>query len=174
MERRIAIWGLAGAVLLSIVWGSPGAAKPKFGIKRLSGTRGKAAAPAAEPIQWQHDLRSAHRVAQSTGRPILIVVCGPGCAPCRRLMGETFADPALAATINERFVPVHLDYQKEGDKRAAEILEVKALPTCVVLNPEADLLGSSEGFVRAPEFGKLLQQTLEFQRTLEAERKNAE
>lgn len=167
MDRRRLGWVVLGAVFLSIVWGASGFAKSRFGIRRLSGTRAKAP---ADPIQWQHDLRSAHRVSQETGRPILIVVCGPGCAPCRRLTTETLGDSSLATFINTEFVPVHLDYRKPEDQRSAEILEVKALPTCVILNSQAELLGAVEGFVRPPEFTKLLYQTLAYQRKLEGER----
>lgn len=167
MDRRLLGWLVAGAVLLSIVWADSGFAKSRFSIRRLSGTRAKT--PAVDPIQWQHDLRSAHRVSQETGRPILIVVCGPGCAPCRQLTNETLAEPALAAFINTEFVPVHLDYAKAEDQRSAEILEVQVLPTCFVLNADADLLGKSEGFVRPPEYTKMLYRSLEYQRELAAE-----
>lgn len=168
MDRRRLSWLVLGAVFLSIVWGTSGFAKSRFSIRRLSGTRSKA--PAAAPIQWQHDLQTAHRLSQETGRPILIVVCGPGCAPCKRLTTETFADPALSAFINTEFVPVHLDCKKPEDRRSVEILEVSALPTSVVLNADAELLGKVEGFVRPPEFSKLLYQTLDYQRKLQAER----
>jgi thioredoxin-related protein len=167
MDRRQLGWVIFGAVLLSIVWGAAGFARPSFGIRRLSGSRPKA--PAAEPIQWHRDLRSAHRASQETGRPILIVVCGPGCAPCRRLTTETLGDESLATFINTEFIPVHLDYKKPEDQRSAEILEIKALPTCVILNSDAELLGAVEGFVRPPEFTKLLHQTLDYQQKLKAE-----
>lgn len=166
MDARRLGW-VAVAVLLSIVWAESGFAKSRFSIRRLSGSRAKT--PAADPIQWQHDLQTAHRVSRETGRPILIVVCGPGCAPCRRLLTETLTDPALAAFINTEFVPVHLDNGKPEDRRSVEILEVKALPTCVILNSDAELLASSEGFVRPPEFSKLLYRALDYQKALAAE-----
>lgn len=164
MDGRRIGWLVTGAVLISIVWGTSGFAKSRFSIRRLSGTQSKPAA--TDPIEWQHDLKSAHRVSQSTGRPMLIVVCGPGCAPCRRLTSETLGDPAVAAFINAEFVPVHLDYKRPEDQRAAEILEVKALPTCVILNADADLLGAIEGFVRPPEFTKVLHRALDYQREI--------
>src|SRR4051794_30297142 len=122
MDRRILPWGVVATVLVSVVWGTSGWAKPSL-IRRLSG---KTPAPAVDPIQWQPDLKSAHRVAAKSGRPILIVVGGPGCVYCKKLEGETLSDPSVASYINTAFVPVHLDWV--ADNRAAQVLEVKSLP----------------------------------------------
>ena len=47
-----------------------------------------------------------------------------------------------------------------------QILEVKSLPTTVILSPEADLLGSVEGFVKVREYASVLKQSIDFQKTL--------
>jgi thioredoxin-related protein len=112
-------------------------------------------------------LKEAHRVSLESGRPLLLVFGGPNCTYCRRLEAETLADPLLATYINTTFVPVHLDCVK--DKREAEILEVTNVPACVVLSPEADLLGTIVGFHKPQVFTQALTQALEFQRKLQAE-----
>ncbi|HTI52456.1 MAG TPA: thioredoxin family protein [Planctomycetaceae bacterium] len=165
MERRTIHRVLLGAILFSVVWGASGWAKPRF-IRRLSATK----TPAAEPIRWQPDLKTAQRVAQETGRPMLIVMGGDRCTYCKKLEAETLGDVSTATYINTSFVPVHLHWER--DQRAAQILEVKALPTCVILSPEADLLGSVEGFVKPPEFTRLLHQSLDFQRKLQSEKES--
>ena len=172
MERRVMRWSILGAILISALWVTAGwAAKPRL-IRKLSGTKSRSAERATVAIQWQPDLKAAHRVSQQTGRPMLIVVCGPNCAPCRQLVNETLTEASLATYINTAFVPVHLDYQR--DNRAAKILEVQALPTCVVLTSEADLLGTIEGYVRPSEFTSTLHQSLDYQRTLQASAAAAE
>jgi thioredoxin-related protein len=154
---------ILGTVLVSAVWaGSSG--KPSL-IRRLTG-RAKPAA-AATPIQWQPNLKEAHRVSLESGRPLLLLFGGPNCTYCRRLEAETLTDPALATYINTTFVPVHLDCVK--DRREAEILEVTNVPACVVLSPQADLLGTIVGFVKPGEFTRALSQSIEFQRKLQAE-----
>jgi thioredoxin-related protein len=163
MERRRVRWVLMGAILFSVVWGTSGWAKSRF-IRRLAGIKGRETA--AEPIRWQPDLKAAQRLAQESGRPILIVMGGDRCAYCKKLEAETLGDAATANYVNASFVPVHLHWER--DQRAAQILEIKALPTCVVLSPEADLLGSVEGFVKPQEFTQLLHESLEFQRKLQA------
>ena len=49
-------------------------------------------------------------------------------------------------------------------------LEVKSLPTSIILSSEADLLGSIEGFVATREFAEVLHKSIEFQRTLRDEK----
>src|SRR5262245_48045663 len=107
MDRRILTWAVAATVMMSAAWEASGWEKPSF-IRRLSGTKSKNA-PAGEPIQWQPDLKTAHRVAARTGRPILIVVGGPGCVYCKKLEAETLGDASVSSYINTAFVPVHLD-----------------------------------------------------------------
>jgi thioredoxin-related protein len=171
MERRSIHRVLTGAILFSVVWGTSGWAKSRF-IRRLAGIKGRETAAAAEPIRWQPDLKSAQRLALESGRPILIVMGGDRCAYCKKLEVETLGDAATANYVNTSFVPVHLHWER--DQRAARILEVKALPTCVVLSPEADLLGSVEGFVKPSEFAQLLHQSLEYQRKLQEEQEPAD
>src|SRR5262249_21702359 len=105
MERRLVLGTVLGTVLVSVVWaGSSG--KPSL-LKRLTG-RAKPAAT-VNPIEWQPNLKDAHRVSLETGRPLLILITGPGCAPCRKLKAETLSDPLLSTFINRTFVPVQLD-----------------------------------------------------------------
>ena len=99
---------------------------------------------------------------------MLVVFGAQWCAYCRKLEAETLAHSSVANHVNATFVPVHLDFEK--DRRIAEILEVRSLPTTVILSPEADLLGSVEGYVRPAEFSQVLQQSLDFQQTLAEER----
>jgi thioredoxin-related protein len=169
MLKRIARDATLGAILVSTVCGVSVMARPKF-MQRTSATQTKpaAAAPVESPIQWQRDLRTAQRISKSTGRPILVVFGASWCTYCKKLEAETLGHPSLAEYINTAFVPVHLDFDK--DRRAAQILEVKSLPACVVLSAEADLLGTVEGYVRPPEFNKTLNLALDYQRQLQAER----
>jgi len=124
-----------------------------------------AKAPKTAPaVQWLDDLETARRASVATGRPMLIVFGGQHFVFCKKLDREVFMHPVIARYINTAFIPVHLDFEK--NTRAAKILEVKSLPTSVILSSEADLLGSVEGFVATREFAEVLHKSIEFQRTL--------
>jgi thioredoxin-related protein len=114
-----------------------------------------------------HDLHAAQRASVATGRPKLIVVGGRKCHYCKKLDAEVFANPTVARYINASFIPVHLDHEKHA--RETQILEVRSLPTSVILSPEADLLGSIEGYVNVREYAVVLHQAVEYQRSLRDE-----
>ena len=170
MDRRTLRWSVLGLVAASSLAGASAWAKPRFFSR--TGQNAKATQPAAEqaPIQWLYDLKTAQRFSAATGRPMLIVFGAPWCTYCKKLEREVLGHPTLSNYINSAFIPVHLDFENERDKRIAQVLEVKSLPTSVILSPGADLLGTVEGYVKTNEFAQVLQQSLEFQRTLKAER----
>ncbi len=95
-------------------------------------------------VQWQTDLRAAHKLAVAQQKPMLIVFGADWCGYCKKLEQETLAHPELAGYVNKTFIPVHLDADK--DAKVLEILGVKGLPCSVVLNPAAEEIARIEGF----------------------------
>lgn len=127
---------LVGAIAISAV----GAGKPKSEV--------------TSKIQWQTDLKAAHKISVESNRPMLVVFDAKWCTYCRKMDGTTFADPKLASYVNDAFVPVHLDLTKS--EAIAEILEVKRIPCTVALSPRADLLGRLEGYVNTDQYHSTL------------------
>src|SRR5690348_15029895 len=95
-----------------------------------------AATPAAKKgVKWQTDLQEAHKISVKEKRPMLIVFGAPSCVYCKKLENEHFTDQKFVEYVNEQFVVVKLDYSEEKNQKAAKVLEVKNLPTSVVLSP---------------------------------------
>jgi thiol:disulfide interchange protein len=99
----------------------------------------------AQPIHWYAGLKIAHEESQRTGRPMLVVFKADWCDHCKRLDRETFSDARVARYINESFVPLELDLER--DAGIAKALEVERIPCTLALNPQADLLGRIVGYV---------------------------
>lgn len=108
----------------------------------------------APNIHWHGDLKTAHKQAVSEGKPILVVFGAEWCGFCKKLERQTLNTPEMTQYINENFVPVHLDLDKE--QKIGAILEVQALPCTVVLSPDADLLGKINGYQTAGPYQKSL------------------
>jgi thioredoxin-related protein len=155
MNRRIIRWGLCGLLLTSVAFGASVSNKKSFGGK-------KAPSVLPQSVQWMTDLEKAHHQSLATGKPMLIVFGGPGCQYCKKLDREVLHHATIQKYIQQNFIPVHLDTSK--NLREAEILEVTSLPTTYILSPEADLLGSVEGFVSVKQFATVLKQSADLNR----------
>lgn len=140
MDRRQFCWSLAG-----------GGAALAYGVVTQAAFQPK--------IQWNKDLKTAHKLAVQRNKPILIVFSASWCTYCHKLLRETLGERPMVAFVEQNFIPVVLDYDK--DTRIAKILEVESLPCTVVLSPQADLLVQSSGFAQAPAFRETLQTALD-------------
>jgi thioredoxin-related protein len=167
MDRRIVRWGMSGLLVTSMAVGAIAATNPADSKRKTNQSPQSTQPPQAAPsIRWIYDLQSAHKQCLVTGKPMLIVCGGPSCIYCRKLEKEVLGNSTIARYINNTFIAVHLDCKK--DQRAVEILEIRSLPTTVILSPEADLLGSIEGFVKIQDYASVLKQSVEFQKSLKA------
>jgi|SRR5579872_3032929 len=168
MDRRIIRWGTSGLLLTAVTMGAVAANKPAASSRKAQQSPQSTQVPQSAPaIKWVYDLKTAHEQSLATGKPMLIVCGGPWCVYCKKLEKEVLGHPTIAKYINRTFIAVHLDSEK--DQRAVQILEVKSLPTTMILSPDADLLGSVEGFVKVRDYATVLKQSIDFQKTLRNE-----
>lgn len=141
MKRPAAICTLFTATFLALVV-VQGA--PPFQLLRHS-----------EPqLNWQTNLQAAHKLATAQNKPMLLVFGADWCHYCKKLEKETLNSQEIATYVNDSFVPIHLDVDK--DKQVAQILKVGSLPCTIVLSPHADLLGRIEGFQAIAPYHKQL------------------
>ena len=128
-----------------------------------------AAPPEGSGIDWQTDLKAAHKLAVRQQKPMLVVFGADWCFYCKKLEGETLGNRLMADYVRREFIPVHLDFDR--DEKTAEILEVKSLPCTVILSPKVDLLGRIDGYVKPSEYYTGLQKARALQaRIAQAER----
>ncbi|AWM40101.1 thiol:disulfide interchange protein precursor [Gemmata obscuriglobus] len=104
----------------------------------------------AQEIQWRHDYAAARKEAAETGRPLLLDFGTDACAWCRKFDATTFRDPRAVKLLNERFVPVKLDGNKE--QRLTAALRIDGFPTLVIATPEGKVVGRHAGYVDGSQF----------------------
>ncbi len=113
-------------------------------------------ASAQQTVRWQSDLEGAKREAFRTNRLVLIHYWATWCPACYRMENEVFVQPAVAAAVHERFVPVKLNFDHyQADARA---MGVTILPTAIVISPDGQVVEKLPGFVQPDEYVALLAQ----------------
>jgi thioredoxin-related protein len=112
----------------------------------------------AEEVEWRDDYNKARQEAADKGRPLLLDFGTENCLWCKQLDLRTFKDPALAALLNERFVPLKLDGARNAP--LVEALHIQNYPTLVFAAPDGRIIGYQEGFVEAPRLREQLQRVL--------------
>ncbi len=115
-------------------------------------------APGAAEIQWRTDYGSALREAQDKNLPLVIDFGTVNCYWCRKLEEITFRDAKVIGVVNERFIPLKLDGEKELS--LVQALRITSYPTIVFAAPDKHILGTLEGFQEAGKFLDGLQRAL--------------
>ncbi|MET0291565.1 MAG: thioredoxin domain-containing protein [Steroidobacteraceae bacterium] len=70
---------------------------------------------ADDPVHWYPWGPEAFAEAVRTGKPVLLSIGYSSCHWCHVMARESFADPATAAAINERFVSIKVDREERPD-----------------------------------------------------------
>lgn len=50
----------------------------------------------AQEVSWGTDIQTAWKKAQTTNRPLLVIVTSSSCPHCRKMESKTLAAPAVA------------------------------------------------------------------------------
>jgi thioredoxin-related protein len=112
----------------------------------------------AQEVRWRSDYNQARKEAQEKNRPLLLDIGTENCFWCRKLDGTTFRHPSVVALLNERFIPLKVDGEKQT--LLTQSLNVQSYPTLVLAAPDGKILGALEGYQEAARFHEQLQRVL--------------
>lgn len=112
----------------------------------------------AQEVQWRTEYAAARREATEKNRPLLLDFGTDSCYWCKQLDTRTFSEPAVARLLNERFIPLKINAQRDAD--LAGRLRIQTYPTLVIAAPDGRILGTQEGFIEAVRFHEQLQRVL--------------
>jgi thioredoxin-related protein len=119
-----------------------------FGLAVLGGPA------AAEEVQWLHDYNRARKEAEAKNRPLILDIGTENCFWCKKLDATTFRDPAIVTALNEQFVPLKVN--AERDEVLANALHIQSYPTLVLAAPDGKILGTFAGYMEAAQMRELL------------------
>lgn len=110
------------------------------------------AARAAEGIAWQA-LEPSFAIGKQERRKLFLYFFADWCTYCKQMERTTFRDPAVVAMLNQNFVPVRINADREA--AVAARYRVQPLPTIIFLTPEGQQM-SRPGFIPAEQMMVLL------------------
>jgi thioredoxin-related protein len=108
----------------------------------------------AQEVAWKRDYSSARREATETGKPILLDFGTEACGWCRKQDATTFRDPRVIKLLNERFIAVKIDADR--DPRLAQSLSIESYPTMVLASAEGKVLARQVGYADAEKLLAML------------------
>lgn len=112
----------------------------------------------AQTIQWRHDYTSARKEAEKAGKPLILDFGTKSCYWCRRLEVDTLANPTVAKTISNKFIPLKID--AEEHPLLTQRLRITSYPTVILADANGKILGTMEGFQEATRFHENLNRAL--------------
>jgi thioredoxin-like negative regulator of GroEL len=117
-------------------------------------------APSAlgQEVEWRSDYNAARKEAASKNRPLIIDFGTENCFWCKKLDAITFKDPSVVSLMNEKFVPMKVDAEREAPLTTA--LHIESYPTLVFATADGKILEMHPGFLEAPRFLEKLQKVL--------------
>ncbi|SFG53318.1 hypothetical protein SAMN04488063_2331 [Halopelagius inordinatus] len=92
-------------------------------------------------VEWRRWGPDAFEEARAADKPVLLSLTATWCDGCHEMDVETYAEPRIAANVNDRFVPVRVDVDR--NPRVRERYNMGGFPSTVFLTPSGDLLNGA-------------------------------
>lgn len=90
-------------------------------------------------VAWQPWSGEAFARARHEHKPVLLSISAAWCHSCHEMDRTSYADPEIAAFINDRFVPIRVDADDRPD--ISERYSLGGWPTTAFLTAAGDILG---------------------------------
>lgn len=95
-------------------------------------------AAAATKVEWREWGAATFEEATDAGKPVLLSLSATWCSWCHEMDETTYSRPTIAANINERYVPVRVDVDRQP--RVRERYNMGGFPSTVFVTPEGKVL----------------------------------
>ena len=104
-------------------------------------------------IQW-HPYNEGMALGKSKNKKVLINFYADWCGYCKLMDQKTFADPTVISYLNEHFISIKVNADKE--RMVAAIYRVNPLPDTWFISEKGKPIGNKLGFVSAKDLLPIL------------------
>lgn len=92
-----------------------------------------------DTVRWLPWSSEAFARARAEDRPVLLSIAASWCELCLDMDRTTYADPAVAALVNDRFVPIRVNADRRPD--ISDRYSLGGWPTTAFLTTEGEVIG---------------------------------
>lgn len=89
-------------------------------------------------VEWREWGEAAFEEAADADAPVLLSLTATWCDHCHEMDAETYAEPRIAANVNDSFVPVRVDVDRHP--RVRDRYNAGGFPSTVFLAPDGTIL----------------------------------
>ena len=106
--------------------------------------------PAGPHLDWVYDEAEGFEIAKQEDKLVMLDFYAAWCAACNELDHQTYADPTVAARLDD-YVNIKLDFTRtsETTKALTEKYQIPGLPVVIFLDANETVLKRFTGFVDA-------------------------
>ncbi len=104
-------------------------------------------------IQWL-SYEEGRMQGEAQHKKVFLVFLADWCQYCHKMNKETFQDPTVIAYVNQNFIPISVDLDKEQD--IGNKYQVRGLPTTFFLSEKGQRIANRPGFISSDDMLNLL------------------
>lgn len=107
----------------------------------------------SQGIQW-HTYNDGMARGKFENKKVFLHFFAEWCAACKAMEKNTFSDPAIIAALNENFIAVKVDADREVG--TASLYGVKAIPDNWFIAANGEIIGNRPGYIPPDQFKNIL------------------
>ena len=108
---------------------------------------------AATSLKW-HSYDEGMALGNSQGKKVFIHFWSEWCRYCHEMERKTFRNPAVVAFLNENFISVKVDTDRE--QKVSAMFRIKGLPDNWFFSEQGEPIGHRPGYIPPDTFIKIL------------------
>ncbi len=108
-------------------------------------------------ITWTDNLESAQKLANNSGKNIMVFFTADWCSPCRIMKREVFADNEVKKAIDANVVSLEINIDDPNAEALVKQYNIGATPITIFIDPEGKVIDYAVGKVDKSKFLEMLE-----------------